>query len=139
MNEKVVLAYSGGLDTSVILHWLRERGHDVIAYIADVGQREDFEAAAEKARAIGAVDVRIVDLREELVRDYLFPAIQGNAVYEGRYLLGTAIARPVIAACQVALAEEYGARCVAHGATGKGNGEKGRSNEYAKESTHSIG
>lgn len=121
MRPRVVLAYSGGLDTSVILHWLRERGHEVIAYIADVGQREDFGRAAEKARAIGAADVRVLDLKEELVTDYLFPAIQGNAIYEGRYLLGTAIARPLIARHQIELARALDAPFVAHGATGKGN------------------
>lgn len=121
MASKVVLAYSGGLDTSVILHWLKAQGHEVFAYVANVGQDEDFEAAAKLARQIGAADVRVVDLREALVRDFLFPAIQGNAVYESRYLLGTALARPLIAQHQMALAEEVGARAVSHGATGKGN------------------
>ncbi len=121
MPDKTVLAYSGGLDTSVILHWLAERGHDVVAYIANVGQSEDFAAASERARAIGAVDVRVLDLREELIRDFVLPAIQGGAVYEGRYLLGTALARPLIARHQIALAHELGAPCVSHGATGKGN------------------
>ncbi len=121
MAEKVVLAYSGGLDTSVILRWLIERGHDVIAYIADVGQDEDFQAAEARALAIGASKVCIEDLKREFVTDYITPAIQANAIYEGRYLLGTALARPLIAKRQIELAARKGAEFVSHGATGKGN------------------
>jgi argininosuccinate synthase len=118
---KVVLAYSGGLDTSVILKWLAERGHEVVAYIADVGQNEDLDAVKKKALATGAVKAVIVDLKEELVTDYVFAAVKANAVYEGRYLLGTSLARPVIAKGQIALAHAENATHVAHGATGKGN------------------
>jgi len=118
---KVVLAYSGGLDTSVILKWLIDRGHEVIAYVADVGQDEDFEAVRKKALSIGAAKVFVEDLKEELVTDYVFPMFKANAVYEGQYLLGTAIARPLIAKRQVEIAQREGARIVAHGATGKGN------------------
>jgi argininosuccinate synthase len=96
-KEKVVLAYSGGLDTSVILKWLLEQNYDVIAYIADVGQEEDFKAAKEKALNVGASKVYIEDLKEEFVTDFIFPAFKANAVYESRYLLGTSIARPIIA------------------------------------------
>ncbi len=118
---KIVLAYSGGLDTSIILKWFIEEGYEVIAYIADVGQEEDFESAKEKAEKIGASKVYIEDLREEFVRDYIYPAFKSQAVYEGRYLLGTAIARPIIAKRQIEIAEKEGAEYVGHGATGKGN------------------
>ena len=123
MNEKrrVVLAYSGGLDTSVILKWLTERGHDVIAYVADVGQEEDFERVQQKAFRTGASKVFIEDLKEELVTDFIFPAFRANALYEGRYLLGTALARPLIAKRQIEIAAREDAPFVAHGATGKGN------------------
>ncbi len=121
VNGKVVLAYSGGLDTSVILKWLLEQGHDVVAYIADVGQKEDFDAAHRKALDIGASEVRVEDLKQELVTDYVFPMFKANALYEGRYLLGTAVARPLIARRQIEIAHEVGATTVAHGATGKGN------------------
>jgi argininosuccinate synthase len=122
MSEKAVLAYSGGLDTSCILHWLRvERGYDVVAYIADVGQQENFEQGVERARQIGASSVHVVDLQDEFVRDYIFPAVAGNAVYENRYLLGTSLARPLIAKHQVEIARQEGARVLSHGATGKGN------------------
>lgn len=120
-KKKVVLAYSGGLDTSVILKWLSEKGMDVICYIANVGQIEDFDAIEKKAYATGASKVYIVDLREEFVEDYIFPAICGNAIYESRYLLGTALARPVIAKKQIEIAIAEGAEYVSHGATGKGN------------------
>ena len=120
-KPKVVLAYSGGLDTSVILVWLLEQGWDVIAYIADVGQDEDLEAARLKALRLGASGVFVEDLKEELVTDYIFPMISANAVYEGRYLLGTAVARPLIAKRQVEIAQREGAAWVSHGATGKGN------------------
>ncbi|MFA6923445.1 MAG: argininosuccinate synthase [Bacteroidales bacterium] len=120
-KDKIVLAYSGGLDTSVILKWLLEKNYDVIAYIADVGQDEDFEAAKEKALKIGASKVYIEDLKEEFVEDFIFPAIKANAVYENRYLLGTALARPLIAKKHIEIAEKENADYVAHGATGKGN------------------
>lgn len=119
--KKVMLAYSGGLDTSVILKWLINKGYDVIAYVADVGQNDDFEAVQEKALAIGASKVIIEDLKREFVTDYIFKAVKANAVYEDRYLLGTALARPLIAKKQIEAAIEYGADYVAHGATGKGN------------------
>lgn len=118
---KIVLAYSGGLDTSVILKWFIEEGYDVVAYIADVGQEEDFEAAREKAENMGASKVYVEDLREEFVRDYIFTAVKSQAIYEGRYLLGTSVARPIIAKRQIEIAEKEGAQFVSHGATGKGN------------------
>ncbi len=118
---KVVLAYSGGLDTSVILKWLIEEGYEVIAYMADVGQDENFEAARAKALKIGATKVYVEDLKEEFVRDYIFPAVKSQAIYEGRYLLGTSVARPIIAKRQIEIAEKEGAQFVSHGATGKGN------------------
>lgn len=121
MAEKLVLAYSGGLDTSCILKWLVEKGYAVVAFCADVGQEEDFKAAEEKAYALGASKVYIKDLKEEFVTDYIFQALKGNAMYEGRYLLGTSLARPLIAKHQVEIAKEEGAHYVAHGATGKGN------------------
>lgn len=120
-NKKIVLAYSGGLDTSVILKWLIDEGYNVIAYIADVGQDDDFNEAREKALAIGASRVYIEDLKEEFVTGYIFPAIKANAVYESRYLLGTALARPLIAKRQIEIAAKEGAEYVSHGATGKGN------------------
>ncbi|MBN2408417.1 MAG: argininosuccinate synthase [Candidatus Aminicenantes bacterium] len=119
--EKVILAYSGGLDTSIILKWLIEKGYEVVACIADVGQDEDLDAAAEKAAQIGAARVFVEDLREEFVTDFIFPALKANAIYEGRYLLGTALARPLIAKRQVEIADREGSDLVAHGATGKGN------------------
>jgi len=119
--EKVVLAYSGGLDTSCILKWLIDEGFEVIAYLADVGQDEDFEAAKEKALKVGASRVYIEDLKEEFVTDYIFPAFSANALYEGRYLLGTSLARPLIAKRHIEIAEKEGAKYVAHGSTGKGN------------------
>src|SRR5688572_18612249 len=118
---KVVLAYSGGLDTSVILKWLIEEGYEVVAYIADVGQEEDFEAARQKALKVGAVKVYVEDLKEEFVTDYIFPAFKANALYEGRYMLGTSVARPIIAKRQIEIAEKENAQFVSHGATGKGN------------------
>ncbi len=120
--SRVVLAYSGGLDTSVAIVWLKETyGCEVICYCADLGQGEDLDAVAQKARKSGASDVVVVDLREIFVRDYLFPMIQAGAVYEDGYLLGTSIARPLIAKVQMEIARERGADAVAHGATGKGN------------------
>jgi argininosuccinate synthase len=118
----VCLAYSGGLDTSVILHWLIEHYQcEVVAFTADVGQEEELSGLPEKARKTGAVDCIVRDVREEFVRDFVFPAIQGAAVYEGTYLLGTALARPLIAKHQAEVARETGCDAVAHGATGKGN------------------
>jgi len=120
--KRVCLAYSGGLDTSVILRWLMEEyGCEVVAYCADVGQEEELDGLPEKARATGAQDCVIKDLREEFARDFVYPAIQGNAVYEGVYLLGTALARPLIAKHHVEVARATGCDAVAHGATGKGN------------------
>ncbi len=120
--KRVCLAYSGGLDTSVILHWLIEHhGCEVVAYTADVGQEEELSGLPEKARQTGAIDCVVRDLREEFARDYVFPAIRGAAVYEGCYLLGTALARPLIAKHQAEVARESGCDAVAHGATGKGN------------------
>ncbi len=119
--NRVVLAYSGGLDTSVILKWLSEQGYEVIAFIANVGQREDFEAAKKKALRIGASKVYVEDLRKRFITEFIFPALLGNAAYEGRYLLGTALARPIIAQKQIEIAEKERADFVAHGATGKGN------------------
>ena len=118
---KVVLAYSGGLDTSVILKWLLEEGYEVFAYMANIGQEEDFQAAEKKALQIGASKVFIEDMKKEFVTDYIFPVYKANALYEGRYLLGTAIARPIIAKKQIEIANAVGAEYVSHGATGKGN------------------
>ncbi len=120
--KKVVLAYSGGLDTSVIIRWLIEKyGCEVIAFIADLGQSEDIEAIRQKALNTGASKAVVEDVREEFVRDYVFPAIKANAVYEGVYLMGTSLARPLIAKKQIEVARKEGADAVAHGATGKGN------------------
>src|SRR5215831_1849202 len=120
--DKVVLAYSGGLDTSVILKWLKETyGCEVICFAADVGQAEELGGLEEKAHNTGAAKIYIEDLREEFVRDYVFTALKANAVYEGVYLLGTSLARPLIAKRQVEIARREGAQAVAHGATGKGN------------------
>jgi argininosuccinate synthase len=120
--KRVCLAYSGGLDTSVILRWLiEEYDCEVVAYCADVGQEEELDGLPDKAKASGAVDCIIRDVREEFVREYVYPAIRGGAVYEGTYLLGTALARPVIAKHHVEVARATGCDAVAHGATGKGN------------------
>ena len=120
--KKVVLAYSGGLDTSVILKWLTETyACEVITFTADLGQGEDLEPARRKAEMFGVKQIYIEDLREEFVRDYVFPMFRANALYEGVYLLGTAIARPLIAKRQIEIAAETGADAVCHGATGKGN------------------
>lgn len=123
MSEKktVVLAYSGGLDTSCILVWLIDQGYDVIAFLADVGQEEDFEAARAKALKLGAKKIYIEDLKAEFVQEFIWPSVQANAIYEDRYLLGTAIARPCIARKQAEIAMKEGAKYVSHGATGKGN------------------
>jgi len=122
MPEKVVLAYSGGLDTSIIIPWLKENySYDVIAMVADVGQSDDLEAVVEKAYKTGASKVVVEDLREEFLVDYVFPALKAGAVYEHKYLLGTSLARPVIAKHQVEVALKEGASALAHGCTGKGN------------------
>jgi argininosuccinate synthase len=122
MSKKIVLAYSGGLDTSIIIPWLNENyGLDVIAMIADVGQAEDLDAVVRKAYATGAKKAVVRDLRDEFVRDFVFPTVRAGAIYENKYLLGTSIARPVIAKHQVEVALEEGAEAVAHGCTGKGN------------------
>jgi len=122
MNQKkIVLAYSGGLDTSVILKWLIDKGYEVVAYIADVGQDDDFDAARTKALKTGASKVYVENLKEEFVEDYIFRALKANAIYEGRYLLGTSLARPLIAKRQIEIAREERTNRVSHGATGKGN------------------
>src|SRR3984957_9203407 len=120
--KKIVLAYSGGLDTSVILRWLQERYHcEVVPFPADLGQGEELEPARRKAELMGVKDIFIDDLREEFVGDFVFPMFRANALYEGQYLLGTSIARPLIAKRQIEIARQVGADAVAHGATGKGN------------------
>ena len=122
--KKVVLAYSGGLDTSIILKWLQTTyGCEVVTFTADLGQGEELEPARAKALLLGIKpeNIFIEDLREEFVRDYVFPMFRANTVYEGQYLLGTSIARPLIAKKQIEIAEKVGADAVAHGATGKGN------------------
>ncbi len=120
--KKVVLAYSGGLDTSVILRWLiRTYDCEVVAFCADIGQREELSGIRENALATGASDAVVLDLKEEFAREYIFPAFRANALYEGSYLLGTSLARPIIAKHQVEVAKETGADALTHGATGKGN------------------
>jgi argininosuccinate synthase len=120
--KKVVLAYSGGLDTSVILRWLKENYHcEVVTFTADLGQGEELEPARKKAELAGVKEIFIEDLREEFVKDYVFPMFRANALYEGQYLLGTSIARPLIAKKQIEIANKTGADAVSHGATGKGN------------------
>jgi argininosuccinate synthase len=120
--KKVVLAYSGGLDTSVILKWLQATyGCEVVTFTADLGQGEELEPARKKAEMLGIKEIFVEDLREEFVRDFVFPMFRANALYEGQYLLGTSIARPLIAKRQIEIARETGADAVAHGATGKGN------------------
>ena len=120
--KKVVLAYSGGLDTSIILRWLQDTyGCEVVTFTADLGQGEELEPARAKAEMMGIKEIYIEDLREEFVRDYVFPMFRANALYEGTYLLGTSIARPLIAKRQIEIAREVGADAVSHGATGKGN------------------
>jgi argininosuccinate synthase len=120
--KKVVLAYSGGLDTSVILRWLQETYRsEVVTFTADIGQGEELEPARKKAELMGVKEIFIDDLREEFVRDFVFPVFRANALYEGQYLLGTSIARPLIAKRQIEIANAVGADAVAHGATGKGN------------------
>src|ERR1700740_1903768 len=120
--KKVVLAYSGGLDTSVILKWLQETYRcEVVTFTADLGQGEELAPARKKAELFGVKEIFIDDLREEFVRDFVFPMFRANALYEGEYLLGTSIARPLIAKRQIEIARQVGADAVAHGATGKGN------------------
>ena len=122
MAKKVVLAYSGGLDTSIIIPWLNENyGMDVIAMIADVGQGDDMDAVVAKAYKTGAKKAIVLDLREEFLSEYVYPMVRSGAVYEHKYLLGTSIARPIIAKHQVLIALAEGAEAVAHGCTGKGN------------------
>ncbi len=120
--KKVVLAYSGGLDTSIILKWLHETyACEVVTFTADLGQGDEIEPARAKAAEMGVTEIFIEDLRESFVSDYVFPMFRGNALYEGVYLLGTSIARPLIAKRQIEIAADTGADAVAHGATGKGN------------------
>src|SRR6187401_494104 len=120
--KKVVLAYSGGLDTSIILKWLQtEYGAEVVTFTADLGQGGELEPARKKAEQAGIKEIYIEDVREEFVRDFVFPMFRANAVYEGVYLLGTSIARPLIAKAQIDIARKVGADAVCHGATGKGN------------------
>ena len=120
--KKVVLAYSGGLDTSIILKWLQtELGAEVVTFTADLGQGGELEPARRKAEMMGIKDIRIMDVREEFISDFVFPMFRANAVYEGTYLLGTSIARPLISKHLVEIARETGADAIAHGATGKGN------------------
>ncbi|MBW1914056.1 MAG: argininosuccinate synthase, partial [Deltaproteobacteria bacterium] len=120
--KKIVLAYSGGLDTSVILAWLKDKYEcPVIAYAADLGQGDELEGIKQKAMETGAEDAVVEDIREEFVKDYVWPALRANAIYESCYLLGTALARPLIAKHQVEVARQFGANAVSHGATGKGN------------------
>lgn len=122
MKKKIVLAYSGGLDTSVILHWLKkEYKANIIACIVDVGQQEDFELIKNRAVNVGADKVYVIDAKEEFVNDYIFKVLKANAIYEGKYLLGTSIARPLIAKKVVEVAKKENAKILAHGATGKGN------------------
>ncbi len=122
MAEKIVLAYSGGLDTSVAVRWLKEKyGYDVIAFTADVGNEKDFSVVEKKALKVGAMKCIVEDLKDEFVKQYIFPALQANAVYEGQYNLATALARPLIAKKMVEIAKREKATAVAHGCTGKGN------------------
>ncbi|CAK1548222.1 unnamed protein product [Leptosia nina] len=120
-NDLIVLAYSGGLDTSCILKWLIQKDYDVVCYMADIGQDENFSAAKKKAMAIGAKDVIVEDLRKEFIVNYMLPALQMGLVYESRYLLGTSVARPCISVGIVNAAKKLGAKYISHGATGKGN------------------
>ncbi|MDQ7037667.1 MAG: argininosuccinate synthase [Aquificota bacterium] len=121
MGKRVVLAYSGGLDTSVIVRWLTEKGYEVITYTADVGQGEELSEIPEKAKASGAVEAVVEDVREEFARDYCLPTLRALALYEGKYPLTASLSRPLISKKLVEVAEKFGADCVAHGSTGKGN------------------
>ena len=119
---KIILAYSGGLDTSVLVHWYaNSQNAEVITYCADVGQEEELDGLEEKALATGATAHRTLDLVDEFAKDFIYPMVRGNAIYESQYLLGTSIARPLIAKAQIEIAREFGATALAHGATGKGN------------------
>jgi len=118
---RVLLAYSGGLDTSCILAWLIEQGYEVYAFMADVGQEDDFEAAEKKALKVGAKKFFLMDLKREFITELIYPAVQANCIYENVYLLGTSLARPVIARGMIAIAEKEGCDFVSHGCTGKGN------------------
>jgi len=120
-DKKVILAYSGGLDTSVILKWLVNKGYEVICFVGNVGQKEDFDAIEKKAYATGASKVYVDDLRLDFVINYIFPALKGNAIYEGRYLLGTSLARPLLSRRHIEIARLENAEYVSHGSTGKGN------------------
>ena len=119
--KKIVLAYSGGLDTSVGIKWLNERDYDVIACLVDVGQKSDFEKAKKKAKTIGAKKVYVVDAKDEFVKDFIFPSLKANAIYEGKYFLATALSRPLIAKALADVAKKEKAKCIGHGCTGKGN------------------
>src|SRR3990167_5341842 len=119
--KKIVLAYSGGLDTSCAVQWLKDKGYEVICFIADLGQGEDFEAIEKRALVGGASKVYIKDLRQEFVEDFIFPSLKANAIYEGKYLLATALGRPLIAKYLVEVAHKEKAQGIAHGCTGKGN------------------
>ena len=121
MKNKIILAYSGGLDTSVILKWLVNLDYEVVCFIGDIGQSDDFANAKSKAEELGASKVIIEDLKNPFIIDYVYPALQGNAIYEGRYLLGTALARPVLAKAQIEIAHNENASIVSHGSTAKGN------------------
>ena len=119
--KKIILAYSGGLDTSVAIRWLREKDFDVIACLVDVGQKGDFDKARAKAKKIGASKVYVIDAKQEFVKDFVFPALKADAVYESKYFLATALSRPLIAAKLADVAKKERAQYVAHGCTGKGN------------------
>ena len=121
-KNKIILAYSGGLDTSVILKWLQiNYDAEVITYTADIGQGEELSPARKKAKLLGVKNIIIEDLKEEFAKNYVYPMLRANAVYEGRYLLGTSIARPLIAKRLVEIAKKFNSNTIAHGATGKGN------------------
>ena len=119
--KKIVLAYSGGLDTSVCIPWLRDRGWDVICFMADVGQNKDLKPAIRRGKIAGASKIIVSDLKQEFVSDFIWPSLKANALYEGRYVLATSLSRPIIAKEWVRIAQREGARAVAHGCTGKGN------------------
>src|SRR5947208_14489124 len=139
MSKKIVLAYSGGLDTSIIIPWLKENySYDVIAMVGDVGQGDDIEAVVKKAYATGASKVVVEDMREEFLAEYVFPAIRTGAVYEHKYLLGTSLARPVIAKHQVEVALREGATAVAHGCTGKGKDQVRFEHAYQALAQHQM-
>ena len=120
-SKKVILAYSGGLDTSVILHWLIQKGYEVVTYTANLGQGDDYELIKSRATSIGATQSYIPDLRKEFVENFIFESVKANALYEGRYLLGTSLARPLTAKAQVEIGKQEKAQLLSHGATGKGN------------------